>query len=102
MEQMLLSDSPIARKTDPVSSHEAAAEVTASGARATQQAEVLRGVKEYPGRTSKELAHLIGCDRYLVARRLPELARKGLVQRGHMVTCKIGGRKAVTWFKGEC
>lgn len=38
-------------------------------------------VKQFPGRTSKELAKLGTLDRYQIARRLPELAGMGKVRR---------------------
>lgn len=94
----LLSDQPIARSTDPETSHLAAAEVTKSGKRATQQHECLKGVKRYPGRTSAELAAALHIDRYIVARRLPELREAGKVMNGPARPCGQTRRKAITWF----
>lgn len=66
------SDTPIARRTDPVSSHKAAERITRT-VRSEQKRRVLGAVRLYPGRTSRELAEQCGLDRYMVARRLPEL-----------------------------
>lgn len=87
----------IARTDDPETSHLAAEHVTKSGARDLQAAEVLRRVKASPGSTSAELADDT-LDRYVAARRLPELARLGLVERREARHCKSTGRKALTWW----
>jgi hypothetical protein len=47
--------------------------------------------------TSAELASTGGLDRYMVARRLPDLNRDGLVSRGQARRCAITGRWAITW-----
>jgi len=50
--------------------------------RGTQRARALAAVRRHPGRTSSELTGLDACpDRYLFARRLPELLPLGLVRR---------------------
>ncbi len=69
---------PIARKTDPESSHEAAARITDSGKRKRQIDEALARVRRHPGKTSLELSDM-ELDRYILARRLPELEKLGLV-----------------------
>lgn len=86
---------PIARRSDPVSSHIAAATVTKSGSRESNCRKVLLLVKDYPGRTSKELAALTWeFDRYEVARRLADLAEQGKVRR---VGVEPGKRKQILW-----
>jgi len=45
----LLTVTPLARKTDPATSHEAAREHKESGRAAKSAAEVLAAVKRYPG-----------------------------------------------------
>lgn len=84
----------LARKTDPRSSHEAAAGMIASGARTAQQAQALAAVKAHPGCTSHELAERSGMDRYALARRLPECEG---VKKGEIRRCTVSGRSAVTW-----
>lgn len=89
---------PIARTTDPESSHEAAEEITNTGARLKQLQVVLEAVRERPGCTSLELSTRIRLDRYAVARRLPELEHAGFIRRGPIRLCSVGGRKGITWW----
>lgn len=91
-------ETPAARRSDPESSHRAAEEVTASGRRAAQLAQVIAAVRKHPGRTSMELARLTGLDRYLLARRLPEAATAGAVAKGQQRVCSVSDRLALTWL----
>lgn len=88
---------PIAANVDPISSHLAAAEITRSGLRGAQKQKVLAALRNAPGRTSAELAALAGLERYLVARRLPDLMHDGLVKQAEIRNCRVTGRRAVTW-----
>lgn len=88
---------PAARNTDPITSHMAALEITARGKRGRQQQLVLRIVIKNPGKTSRELADICALDRYQVARRLPELEAAGVIEKGPIRMCSIGGRYCVTW-----
>jgi len=92
---------PATHKHDPETSHAAEREITASGRRACQQELVIRLVEHLPGRTSRELADLTGCDRYIIARRLPECETAGKVRRGRQRPTAGGGRSAVTWWPVE-
>lgn len=85
-----------ARKTDPITSHLAAAENRKR--RPAQVNEVAVFVAKYPGLTSSELAAKAKLDRYMVARRLPDAERAGLVRRGMQRKCRIGGRPAMVWY----
>lgn len=96
-----MNTGPIARATDPITSHEAGAAITASGVRGTQQQAVLAAVQAQPGRTSAELAASSTLNRYTVARRLPELERLGEVIRGAVRECtasRLRAGRAVTWW----
>jgi hypothetical protein len=86
-----------ARRTDPVTSHEAAGHAEQTGLISGHQAIVLALVRKHPGCTSAELATLGQLDRYAIARRLPELARLGKIRQGEIRTCSESGRRAVTW-----
>ena len=44
-----------------------------------------------------EIAHAAGVDRYMVARRLSDLERDGLVERATMRECTASHRPAITW-----
>lgn len=94
---MRLISTPAARGTDPDTSHQAAAEITASGLRHQQQEAAARAVRRHPGCTSHELAQLTGMDRYALARRLPECATAGEVAKGEAKLCTVSGRRAITW-----
>ncbi len=70
---------PMARLTDPLSSHRAADELEQSGALGRQHQEALYLVQQHPGSTALQLA---GGDFRLMIRlrkRLPELRERGLV-----------------------
>ena len=93
-------DPPIARRTDPRSSHVAAREITADGSRKQQRNLTVAAVSAFPGRTSQELAELTHHDRYMLARRLPEAAKENRVHRGPIKRCSITNKLALTWFPG--
>lgn len=99
----LLSEVPASRRDDPPPSRAAEKRVTKSGTRATNQRRVLDAVKRWPGRTSKELAVLIGMDRVEVARRLGDL-KNIRVWQGAARTCEASRPKrtsATTWWPTE-
>ncbi len=88
-----------ARNADPSSSHEAAEHVVSSGLQAQQHSLAASAVRKHPGLTSLELARATGLDRFMLARRLPELQRNGLIVRGIVRKCSASnGRSGVTWF----
>lgn len=98
-EQAQLSwlEQPVARRTDPATSHEAAERVTRDGSRARQVAACLDAVRRWPGCTSAELAVRMGVSRYMPARRLPELRSAGKVANGVSRECSVTRRAALTW-----
>ncbi len=99
MTQMGLTfDPPRARRSDPVTSHLAAQEMYETGAADRQAQSVLGMVQTRGGMTSAELAAHFHADRYMVARRLPELEARGLIRRGNPTRCRISGRQAMTWW----
>lgn len=85
------------RTSDPASSHKAARRANASGKAASDMQQCLEFVRQYPGLTSRALAERASADghakldRYVMARRLPDLERRRLVIRDE----KQGG---VCWF----
>ncbi|MFK3846633.1 winged helix-turn-helix domain-containing protein [Stenotrophomonas sp. NPDC078853] len=87
-----------ARATDPGTSHEAARHFVASGLQAAQHASTAAAVKIHPGLTSNELSKRSSLDRYMLARRLPELLEAGAVWRGPKKPCEVSGRSACTWW----
>lgn len=90
-----------ARKTDPVTSHQAAREAETSGRAATHRAICLEKVKQNPGLTAAEIAAATGLERHVPSRRLPELRAAGLVVNGEARPCFVTGRDSMTWFSTQ-
>lgn len=96
---------PMARVTDPTTSHQAAEQHEEK--LSERRAQVLELVRDYPGSTQGELAlrfhtrwPALGI---LVAaatphKRLPELEKLGRVRRGPERFCKDSGYLSATWF----
>jgi ribosomal protein S25 len=85
------------RNTDPVTSKEAAEQVDHE----LQMNRVLSGLRAATANrtvvTSAELANIMGVDRYITARRLPDLKKQGLVAQCGKAVCLINRTQAVTW-----
>lgn len=106
-------ETPAARAADPVSSVEAAEQLTASGVRFDQQRRALAAVRAFPGLTSHELAERAGIERYELARRLSEVRTAGLIENPVdeqapvdpttgarpplLKRCDVSGRRALVW-----
>jgi hypothetical protein len=95
--QDLFGTRPPARKHDPESSREAARHMIETGALGECQQRTIAAVRAFPGMTSQELAERTGLDRYMLARRLPEVEPM-YVRRGETRACGVTGRKALTWW----
>jgi len=87
-----------ARRTDPATSHMAAAFVNKSGTAATQRAKCLAVVKRQPGLTAAEIAEITGLERHNPSRRLPEMRKDGLVANGEHRMCRVVKRLSMTWY----
>lgn len=94
----MTSNNHPARATDPGTSHEAASYLVASGMQRDQQSTAAAAVQQHPGLTSMKLADVTGLDRYMLARRLPELLKTKQVWRGPAMPCPVSGRSACTWW----
>jgi len=90
--------SALARATDIDTSYDAAVHVVSSGLQAIQQERAASALNVHPGMTSMELAKASGHDRYMLARRLPELLEDGRAWRGPKKPCQVSGRSACTWW----
>lgn len=108
MQYSLLTDTPRSRNTDPATSHRAAARIKSSGALGHQQRLVLDYVRQYPGRTSAELAWRVARDRDgdgalwpayrpMLGRRLPELV-PAHVRKGESRVCSVTDADSLTWW----
>ena len=91
---------PRARNADPVTSHQAAAQVEASGRAKTQRDACLAAVRIYRGMTAAEIAQWLGLERHIPSRRLPELRAMGLVTSGQPRPCRVTGNRSMTWGAG--
>jgi hypothetical protein len=83
---------PRSRRKDPASSKRAEDQMRKSGTLRGQALIAFDLVKQFPGRTSKELAGLGTLDRYQLARRLPELLSMGKARRE-----EIGNQDCKWW-----
>jgi len=97
-QSLRLVETPIARSSDPESSHRAAADITASGRRGQQIAQTIAAVRAFPGSTSQELSDKTGICRFVLARRLPEAVTAGAIVKGQQRACSVTGKLALTWW----
>lgn len=93
---------PLAATADPATSHAAGKELTATGRRDLQKHAVLHVLQDrlavgFQPVTSAEIAAWYGFDRYMVARRLPDLERDGLIERTGFAMCTVSRRMATAW-----
>ena len=89
---------PLSRSTDPSTSLDAGEAVRGTERRRSQMEYIARGVWDWPGQTSRELAVTLSLDRYDVARRLADLMHCDRAEQGDSRACKISGRRCVTWW----
>lgn len=100
---------PLAGKTDPETSHEAARKLIDSCQLADAQRAALALVRQHPGRTCVDLAQVacagdergIEFHRQRIGRRLSELERAGLIEHQGHATDPRTGRRAVRWWPVE-
>lgn len=85
------------REHGPITSRMAGQEIEDSGAATQQRLEALRVLMLHPSSTSAELAEHSSLDRYQIARRLPELRLRGLVENDGVRACGVSRRPAMTW-----
>ena len=96
--QANLNFPPASHRSDPHTSRQAEAAITASGQRQTQAEIVLEAVNAHPGLTSAELTRHIEMDRWQIARRLPDLEANGLVKKGKPRLCNLKRKLSVIWW----
>ena len=83
------------RNTDSISSKIAGEDIELSGEATKQRQIALRAVIDHPGLTSRELSKVCVLDRYMLARRLPEIIE---IEKGEMRMCKEGKKLCLTWW----
>jgi hypothetical protein len=91
---------PLARITDPETSHLAGEDQRKSGRQATHCATVLSIVNRLPALTYRELALEAKLPEAVeVMRRLNDLHKAGLVRPGAQKhKCKVSGRMSTVWY----
>jgi len=89
---------PASRAGDSYTSDLAEEKVTKSGIRQQQCRVVYELLQKHNGFTSKELAKISKLDRYMIARRLPDLLGVGKVRKGQKRQCGVAHTLADTWF----
>jgi len=95
MQQLTLDDAPLARRSDPETSH-AAAEASAEF-RGEHHRKILEVLGWYGPLGKSGIAKLSGLDHVAVARRLPELQRKGLASPTGRTVPSTSGRLEREW-----
>jgi len=95
---------PVARDTDPDTSHEAAAKITAAGKRDAHAAIVLRLIVANPKSTYLELWAAAGendkeslGESFTIMRRIAGLESWGKVKRCGRRICRVNGLRMTTW-----
>ena len=78
-------DAPIARNTDPETSHQAAKAITESGRRKSLAKAALECVQQYPGLTAGEVGDKTGLGYHKVWRRCSELKKPVYDKSGELV-----------------
>ena len=86
-----------ARREDPDTSHKAADKVEREGTAGSQRRLILAQVRRSPGQTAGEIAAVLGVERCIPSRRLPELRQAGDVANGPARRCAVMGTSCMTW-----
>jgi hypothetical protein len=82
------------RNSDPTTSMLSGLAVEGEGTAQRQREICLAAVIATPGATAREIEDRIGIKAH---KRLPELREEGVIFNGKPRTCRISGRKAMTW-----
>lgn len=100
-QRQVVQTPPIARRVDPRTSHEAAANLEASGQLAGNEQAALALVRLHPGRTGAELDNYANAKKREVSKRLAGLAQKGVIRRGdddEIRVCSVTKNNCVVWW----
>ena len=88
---------PIARTTDPATSHAGAMLTTHTGARVTHMAMIDAYVRANPGYPRAVIAQGVGLSEYETSKRLSDLKSAGKIEPGPAVVVR-SGRQQQTWY----
>lgn len=94
---------PRARRTDPVTSHEAAEKARQTGLADNHRAAILNVLSAHTPLTAGEIGHTIGLTNVQVCRRLSELEKAGLAVRNSEPPriCRVMNSKQSVWIKSQ-
>lgn len=87
---------PVARLSDPVTSHVGAQEVTDSGARQSHMRTLLAYIEQHPGQPRAVIAAACRLSEYEASKRLSDLKNTGQVKTGEAIRVP-SGRLQATW-----
>jgi CRP-like cAMP-binding protein len=73
-------DLPLFRRSDPISSHEAARKLSKSGKLGTHKRIIFDAIKLWPGETSAFIAEAVDIEPYTVRKRTADLRKSGMVR----------------------
>ena len=93
----LFNQPPLARASDPKTSHEAADKLIESGRHRKLLERVVDLVRRFPNCTTRELGTKSDLSEHDIGRRVGEAATMGLVIRGDPRECTVTRRNAATW-----
>jgi predicted HTH transcriptional regulator len=90
----------LARRTDPMTSKEAATAVSSTAQIGNLQRAALALVREHPGLTANDYARLFqnATDSRTIPRRLRELERKGLLRVNGSGVDPVTGKRGLLWW----
>ena len=88
---------PIARRSDPPTSHRSAAEHTATGARGANAELLYAAIAAHPDLTCGELLDFSGLDRAECSKRLSDLHATFRIEAVAVRRCSVTGKNARTW-----
>ena len=96
--ELTLFDQPLARKTDPITSHEAAYDMVESGKVGRHEQMILEGLRSHPCLTAAELCDYVPLRHDQIHKRLRGLVRKGWIVEGTPRVCRKHGSLMLTWL----
>ena len=88
---------PIARPTDPQTSADAGASITASGRRGSQAVRILAEIRDTPGFTIDDLAARLELDNHKIGKRTSDLKNLGLVYQAGTRPGLDGCEQGIWW-----
>lgn len=96
--QRELTPNQLARSSHPDTSHKAAAEIVDSGKLQHAMKTAEQWLRQMPHSTASELEEASGLTDGKIRKRLNDLKKVGLAEKGEKRRCRVTGRMAYTWI----